>query len=121
MVIETIEWGVKASLVTGDSWYSGIENLKFLREQKLGFLFGVEKNRVVSNEPHKYRQVSKLEVSEEGLVLSGAENFSESQVGKTVTRENSIRVSKSFRFLSEAEADGGLRRGKLAKLGIGRL
>jgi hypothetical protein len=68
MVIETIEWGVKASLVTGDSWYSGVENLKFLREQKLGFLFGVEKNRVVSNEPHKYRQVSTLEVSEEGLV-----------------------------------------------------
>ncbi|AUB35216.1 hypothetical protein COO91_01088 [Nostoc flagelliforme CCNUN1] len=51
---------------------------------------------------------------------SGAENFLESQVEKTVTRGNSIRVSKYSRFLREAEAGGGLRRGKIAKLGRGR-
>jgi len=67
MVKEVIEWGVKPRMVTGDSWYSGIENLKFLRNQKLGFLFGVEKNRTVSNEPKKYCQVSKLEIPDEGL------------------------------------------------------
>lgn len=68
MVIEVISWGVKPQIVTGDSWYSGVENLKFLRNQKLGFLFGVEKNRTVSNEPGKYCQVSSLEIPEEGLV-----------------------------------------------------
>src|SRR6476469_1326651 len=31
MLIEVIEWGVKPRLITGDSWYSGVENLKFLR------------------------------------------------------------------------------------------
>jgi hypothetical protein len=41
-------------------------------------------------------------------ILSGAENFLESQIEKTVTRENSIRVSTCARFLREAEADGGL-------------
>ena len=55
MLIESIEWGVESSLVTGDSWYSRVENLKFLRKQKLGFLFGVEKNRIVLNELHEYR------------------------------------------------------------------
>ena len=68
MLTEAIGWGFKPSLVTGDSWYSGVENLKFLRNQKLGFLFGVEKNRTVSNEPGKYSQVGNLEISEEGLI-----------------------------------------------------
>lgn len=41
MVSEIINWGVKPRIVTGDSWYSGVENLKFLKNQKMGFLFGV--------------------------------------------------------------------------------
>lgn len=68
MLLEVIDWGLKPRLVTGDSWYSGVENLKFLRNQKLGFLFGVEKNRTVSNEPGKYCQVSTLEIPDEGLM-----------------------------------------------------
>jgi hypothetical protein len=68
MLIEVIAWGVKPRLVTGDSWYSGTENLKFLINQKLGFLFGIEKNRTVSNEPKKYCQVSSLEIPAQGLI-----------------------------------------------------
>lgn len=68
MVTEVISWGIKPRIVTGDSWYSGVENLKFLRNQKLGFLFGVEKNRTVSNQPGKYSQVSILEIPAEGLM-----------------------------------------------------
>lgn len=68
MVIEIREWGVKPRIVTGDSWYSGVENLKFLRNQKLGFLFGIEKNRIVSNEPQKYCHVRTLEIADEGLM-----------------------------------------------------
>lgn len=68
MVIEVIDWGLKPRLVTGDSWYSGVENLKFLRNQELGFLFGVEKNRTVSNEPGKHSQVKTLEIPNEGLI-----------------------------------------------------
>ncbi len=29
MVREVRDWGLKPRLVTGDSWYSGVENLKF--------------------------------------------------------------------------------------------
>ena len=68
MLLEVITWGLKPRMVTGDSWYSSIANLKFLRNQKLGFLFGVEKNRTVSNEPGKYQQVSNLVIPDEGLI-----------------------------------------------------
>ncbi len=46
---------------------SKVENLKFSRNQKLGFLFGIEKNRTVSNEPRKYCQVSSLSIPHQGL------------------------------------------------------
>ena len=68
MMEEVIGWGLQPWGVTGDSWYSGIENLKFLRNQKIGFLLGVEKNRTVSNQPHKYQQVKTLEISKQGVV-----------------------------------------------------
>lgn len=68
MVSEVSSWGIKPKIVTGDSWYSGVENLKFLKNQKLGFLFGIEKNRTVSNEPQKYCQVRCLDIPDEGLI-----------------------------------------------------
>ena len=68
MLVEVIAWGLKPRLVTGECWYSGVENLKFLRNQKLGFLFGVEKNRTVSNVPRKYCQVNTIEIADEGLI-----------------------------------------------------
>lgn len=68
MVREIINWGVKPIILTGDSWYSGVENLKFLKNQKMGFLFGVGKNRAVSNEPRKYCQVSTLVIPAQGLI-----------------------------------------------------
>lgn len=68
MLLEVITWGLKPRIVTGDSWYSSVANLKFLRNQKLGFLFGVEKNRTVSNQPGKYSQVSTLRIPDEGLI-----------------------------------------------------
>ena len=49
MVLEVVEWGLKPSWVTGDSWYSSLENLKFLRNQKVGFLFGIASNRACSS------------------------------------------------------------------------
>ena len=68
MLLEVTTWGLKPRIVTGDSWYSSVANLKFLRNQKLGFLFGVEKNRTVSNEPSEYKQVASLAIPDEGLI-----------------------------------------------------
>ena len=58
-----------------------------------------------------------------GSKLSGAENSNtdKTQDEKPVTFENSMRISMRSLFLCEAQADGGLHRGKLTKVGNGSL
>lgn len=60
MLLEVIERGLKPAYVTGDSWYASFENLKFLREQQLNFLFGIDNNRLISVEKGAYQQVQSL-------------------------------------------------------------
>lgn len=43
-------WGLNPDWVTGDSWCSSLANLKFLRNEEVGFLFGVADSRKVSLE-----------------------------------------------------------------------
>ncbi|MBD1805846.1 transposase [Microcoleus sp. FACHB-SPT15] len=69
MIEELIAWGLKPKIVTGDTWYSSQENLKFLRNQKLGFLMGIAKNRKVSVQPGVYTQVQELLIPDNGLVV----------------------------------------------------
>ena len=69
MVSEVQAWGLTLAWVSGDSWYSGIENLKFLRHQKVGFLFGIADNRQVSLERGIQVQVQTLTIPESGLVV----------------------------------------------------
>ena len=69
MVEEVLSWGLRPAAVTADSWFSGVENLKFLREQGLGFLIALEKNRVVSEQAHVYQPVCELDLPEKGKVV----------------------------------------------------
>ncbi len=69
MVLEVIQWGLKPAWITGDSWYSSLENLKFLRNEKVGFLFGIANNRNVSLEPGKLVQIESLSIPDEGLMV----------------------------------------------------
>lgn len=69
MVAQVKEWGIEPGWVTGDSWYSSLDNLKFLRNEEVGFLFGIADNRKVSLERGKLVQVKTLEIPLEGLVV----------------------------------------------------
>jgi hypothetical protein len=69
MVSEVKAWGLQPAWVTGDSWYSGIENLKFLRNQEVGFLFGIADNRQVSVERGTQVQVKTLTIPLTGMVV----------------------------------------------------
>ena len=69
MVTEVQSWGLKPCWTTGDSWYSSVGNLKFLREEKLSFLFGVAENRKVSLIQGAEVQVQALEIPEAGLMV----------------------------------------------------
>lgn len=69
MVREVKQWGLSPAWVSGDNWYSSLENLKFLRNEEVGFLFGVAHNRQVSLERGKQVQVQTLEIPDPGLVV----------------------------------------------------
>lgn len=70
MLAEVLEWGLEPAFVTGDSWYSCVENFKKVKNHPMGFLFAVESNRTVATEKGKWTQVQKLEtIPEAGLVV----------------------------------------------------
>lgn len=69
MVKEVQIWGIELAWVTGDSWYSSVENLKFLRNEKVGFLFGIANNRQVSIERGTFLQIQKLTIPDSGLLV----------------------------------------------------
>lgn len=83
MLEEVLEWGLVPSIATGDCWYSTDENLKFLRDKKIGFCFGLKSNRIVSNLPGEYRQIKDLVIPKDGLVTH-LKKFGFVKVFKTV-------------------------------------
>ena len=62
-----LAWGLEPAVVTGDSGYSGLNNLKTVRNHSLGFLFALESNRLVAVDQGSGVQVQPLEIPEEGL------------------------------------------------------
>ena len=60
MLTEVISCGLKPRIVTGDTWYSGLMNLKHVRKSELDFLFGIEKNRLISLEKRAYIKVQDM-------------------------------------------------------------
>lgn len=69
MLAEVLTWGLEPAWITGDSWYSGLENLKCVRDHTLGFMFAIERNRLVSIEKGTYVQIQSLNLPESGLSL----------------------------------------------------
>lgn len=90
MVSEVLDWGLKPSLVTADSWYASIENLKFLRKQELSFLIGLESDRIISGEKGKYNSVSDVNIPDNGL-YTHLKQFDFVKIFQTVDKENSVR------------------------------
>ena len=69
MLYEVLAWGLEPAWVTGDSWYSGVDNLKRIRNCQLSWLFALESNRTVSVEKGRWVQVQKLDIPDDGLVV----------------------------------------------------
>jgi hypothetical protein len=69
MLDEVLAWGLEPAMVTGDSWYSGVDNLKRIRNHQLGWLFALESNRTVALEKGQWMQVQKLDIPDDGLVV----------------------------------------------------
>jgi len=70
MWTEVLDWGVQPYMVTTNARYSSQDNLKLLKDKKLGFLVGIAKNRLLAIDAGKYVQVKELEIPAQGLLVS---------------------------------------------------
>jgi len=82
--------GLRPAWVTADSWYSSVENLKFLRNKEVGFMVGLEKNRLISTVPHHYEPVGAAAIPSEGL-YTHLKGFDFVKVFQTVDTEDHER------------------------------
>lgn len=69
MLDEVLAWGLQPDFMTGDSWYSCVDNLKTVKNHRMGFMFAVESNRRVSTEKGTWVQVQKLDVPDDGMLV----------------------------------------------------
>jgi hypothetical protein len=95
MVKEVLRWGLRPKIVTGDSWYASTANFKFLRNQELCFLFGIEKNRIISTQVGQYQQVNTARIPPEGL-YTHLKEFDFVKVFQTVDKDNDVRYYVYF-------------------------
>ncbi len=95
MVKEVLHWGLRPKLVTGDSWYASTANFKFLRNQELRFLFGIEKNRIISIQAGQHQQVCTADIAPEGL-YTHLKEFDFVKVFQTVDKDNDVRYYVYF-------------------------
>lgn len=101
MIREVIDWGLRPARFTADSWYSALENLKFLRNQGISFQIGLKSNRTVSTTPHQYEQVGQIEnIPDDGLVTH-LKGFDFVKVFRTVHPDGDVRHYAVY----EAETD----------------
>ena len=100
MIKEVLQWGLGPKIVTGDSWYASTANFKFLRNQELSFLFGIEKNRIISTQAGQYQQVSRASIPPEGL-YTHLKEFDFVKVFQTVDTDNDVRYYLYFHSDSE--------------------
>jgi hypothetical protein len=82
--------GLIPAFVPMDSWYSGVDNLKFLRNQEVGILTELENNRIVSTIPPLYEKLQDIAIPSEGL-YSHLKAFDYIKVFRTVDKEGHAR------------------------------
>ena len=90
MVREVWNQGLRPAWITADSWYSSLDNLKFLRNLEIGIYMGLEKNRIVSNQPSVYEQIGQIIIPREGL-YTHLKGFGFIQVFQTVAQDGDVR------------------------------
>ena len=95
MVSEVLGWGLAPALVTADSWYSGVENLRFLRDQGLSFMIALEKNRTVSEQPNEHARVEDVDLPEHGKAMY-LRHFGWVSVFRTVDKNNDVKHYAAF-------------------------
>jgi len=100
MVKEVLCWGLRPKMVTGDSWYASTANFKFLRNQELNFLFGIEKNGLISTQPGQPQPIGTASIPPEGLDTYLKE-LDFVKVFQTVDKDHDVRYYVYFHLNQE--------------------
>ena len=95
MVKEVLGWGLAPAMVTADRWHSGVENLRFLRDQGLSFMIALEKNRLVSEQRGEHVRVENVDLPESGQVVC-RRHFGWVSGFRTVDKNNDVRHYTAF-------------------------
>jgi len=113
MIAEVLSWGLQPNIVSGDTWYSSQENLKFLKNKELGFLMGIAKNRKVSINGGEYTQVQNLEVPDDGLMVH-LKKFGRVKVFRRTFKDETKRYY--IMYIPDPDASGQISRQEFKQL-----
>lgn len=102
MVKEVWSWGLRPAWVSADSWYSSLENLKFLRNLEVHIWMGLEKNRQVSLQPHQLQAVNNFDIPEDGL-WAHLKGFDFIQIFQTVDKAGEVRYYLMYQTQKESD------------------
>lgn len=86
MLDEVLRWGLEPAFVTGDSWYSGVQNLKKVKKYQTGFMFAIKSNRTISLEKGKWQQVQTLLIPDDGLEV-WLKDFGKVKIFRTMLKD----------------------------------
>ncbi|MCS6822035.1 MAG: transposase, partial [Microscillaceae bacterium] len=89
---------LKPKVVTGDSWYASVFNLKMCRKYGLDALFAVEKDRLISTQKGQYEPVGEADIPAEGL-LTHLRGFD----WVTVFRKEEAHQKRHYIYYSHAQ------------------
>src|SRR5712692_4473358 len=92
MLYEARERGIDADYTVFDSWYTGLDNLKQLREMGWHWFARVKENRLVSPDlsGSGFRTISEIEISERGRVVE-LRDYGQVRVFKTVREDGEVQ------------------------------
>ena len=88
MLKDVLDWGFKPNYVTGDSWYSSKENMKFITKYGIRFLFGIESNRIVSLKKGTWTQVQKIDDWNENSVDGYFKDFGHVKLFRQASKDS---------------------------------
>jgi hypothetical protein len=96
MATECLLWGLAPEWFTADSYYACLKNLKFLKHREIGFMIGLESNRLISTVAHQYEHIGEAEIPENGL-FTHLKGFDFIKVFRTVADDGQARHYAVYR------------------------
>lgn len=106
--------GLSPKAIVFDSWYSSLDNLKFIRTLEWIFIAWVRKDRIVVPKPHVKKHISEIKIPKQGRVIH-LRGFGQVKVFKLVAKKGDIDyiITNDFSLSFPDIEDAAARRWKV--------